>query len=309
MKSRIKIGTRGSKLALIQANLVKTIIKQKFIDSTINLKIIKTKGDKILNSPLSQIGDKGLFTKELEDGLIKKEIDIAIHSLKDMPTELPDSLILGAVLKRGFVEDVLISRQGKCLNELGPKDTIATSSLRRKAQLLKFNPDFNIIDIRGNIDTRIKKMKTGYCDSIILAAAGIHRTGCENEITEYIKSDIMMPAACQGIIGMEIRKDDRFIINVLKKINHKETLISAHAERAFLKRLEGGCQVPIGCITSINGEKFNITGIISNLEGNKVIKKSRNGTLKTAVEISAKLAKSIFDDGGEDILNEIRAGN
>ncbi len=313
MGKSIKIGTRGSKLALVQAEIVKTGLKELFKDLNIELIIIKTKGDKILDSPLSQIGDKGLFIKELEEALLKKEIDMAVHSLKDMPADLPDSLVLGAVLKRGEVRDVLITNHGKFLNELTSEDTIATSSLRRKAQLLKYNPNLKIIDIRGNIDTRLKKMKLGLCDAIVLAGAGMERLGYDNEITEYLNPEIIMPAICQGIIGIEIRKDDKPILNLINSINHKETNICAYAERALLKKLQGGCQIPVGCISSIDKNKsdknyFQITGAVFDLEGKLMVKKNLSGTSETTIETSIQLANLILQDGGNIILKDIRAG-
>ena len=311
MKTSIKIGTRGSKLALVQAEMVKTCL-EKIPDITADLIIIKTKGDRILNSPLSSIGDKGLFITELEQALISKEIDIAVHSLKDMPTDMPDSLTIGGVLKRNDVRDVLVSRDGGKLKNLGFGKTIATSSLRRRAQLLKFNPEFSIIDIRGNIDTRIKKMKNGYCDALVQAGAGIKRVGLEKEITEYLEPEIMLPAVCQGIIGMEIRKDDKYIKQITEQMSHPESYLMALAERAFLKEMQGGCQVPIGCITSLSGNLFQITGAVLDLNGTVIIKEKSSCSLdsildiETAIDTSVHLAELILQHGGEKILRSIR---
>lgn len=303
---KIKVGTRGSKLALIQAENVRNILKNSFPGLDVELEIIKTKGDKILNSPLSRINDRGLFTKDLEKALIKKEIDVAVHSLKDLPTELPENLTLGAVLKRGEVSDVIISKNNRKLKELTASDIFGTSSLRRKAQLLHYNKDFKIINIRGNVDTRLRKMEEGYCDVLVLAGAGILRAGYEEKIIEYIDPDIIMPSVCQGIIGIENRKDDDYTSGILKQINHNNTYISALAERAFLKTIEGGCQVPCGCVTSIRGNIFSIKGLISDLDGNEVIKRGLSGVLESADKIAEELGLQILNEGGRKILDNIR---
>lgn len=309
MKKIIRIGTRGSRLAIAQTELVKNELEKIFQDINITIKIIKTKGDKILDSPLSKIDDKGLFIKDLEEELINGEIDLAVHSLKDLPTELPEQLCLSAVLKRGEVRDVIISKNAGSLEEIKPGTTIATSSLRRRAQLLKYNPGLNIIDIRGNIDTRLEKMKTGYCDAIILAGAGIERLGYKREITEYISPEIILPAVCQGIIGIETRKADTAISGIVDHINNKAAFTAAAAERAFLKALEGGCQIPVGCITSVNENEFYITGAIFDLEGRKTIKKSLASNPEKSEETAVELALSILGDGGKKILDSIRTGH
>ncbi len=305
-KDIIKIGTRGSKLAIFQAEQVKKSIEKLFLDFDVELKIIKTKGDKILDVSLDKIGDKGLFTKELETALLKNEIDIAVHSLKDLPTALPDGLVLGGVMKRDEVRDVLISKNGKKLNELSGNDIIATSSLRRKAQLLNYNHNFKITDIRGNVDTRLKKMEEGYCTALVIAGAGVIRLGLENKITEFIRPDIMLPAVSQGIIAIECREDDGFIMETLKKISHKETMIVAKAERSFLKTLEGGCQIPVACYTSVVRDVFKITGYISDLKGETVLKKGLAGSFSEAETIAVRLANIMLNYGGRNILEEMR---
>jgi hydroxymethylbilane synthase len=310
LKNRcIKIGTRGSKLALIQAKAVKNVLERIFPDLFTDLVIIKTKGDKIIHSPLSRINDKGLFTKNLESALIKKEIDLAVHSLKDLPTELPEDLTLGGVLKRGEVRDVLISNKGRKLAQLTNSDTIGTSSVRRRSLLLSYNRDFRVINIRGNVDTRLRKMGERYCDARILAGAGIIRSGYREKITEYIDPEVIMPSVCQGIIGIENRKDDDFISHVLNQINHTETYLLALAERTFLRTIEGGCQVPCGCITSINEDTFFIKGFISDLDGTTVIKKSSFGPIDTADEIAEELGRLILSAGGREVLECIRGKN
>jgi len=302
----VRIGTRGSKLALIQAEKVKNVLKENFFDLDFELVIIKTRGDKILSLPLSSINDKGLFTRDLEKALIKKEIDVAVHSLKDLPTEFPEGLFLGGVLKRGEVRDVIISKDNRKLEELTGSDVIGTSSLRRKALLLHCKKGLSIINIRGNVDTRLRKMDEGYCDVLILAGAGIERTGYREKITEYIDPEIIMPSVCQGIIGIENRIGDDFTSAILKQINHENTFISASAERTFLKVIEGGCQVPCGCISSIRNTTFSIKGLISDLDGEEIIKKSLSGPVEKADEMAEGLAALILNAGGRKILADIR---
>lgn len=302
----IKIGTRGSQLALYQANKVKEAIEKNFLNLTAEIVIIHTKGDKILDVSLSKIGDKGLFTKELELAILNNEVDMAVHSLKDLPTFFPKGLKLGAVLKRGEVRDALVSKEGKTLNQLGPNDVIATSSLRRKAQLLAYNPDLKIIDIRGNMNTRITKMDNGHCDAMIMAAVGLQRLGLDERITEIIDTEIMLPAVSQGAIGIEIRENDTVNEDIMNGINHHETMVITNAERAFLKSMEGGCQIPIGCYTTNNGDDFSFTGLVTDLEGKRYIKLSLNGKIDEAETIALEVSKQMATKGAKEILEEIR---
>ena len=308
MTGLIRIGTRGSKLALVQAERVKNVLRERFTGLKIETVVIKTKGDKILDSPLAKIGEKGLFIKEIEDALLRKEIDLAVHSLKDLPADLPGGLILGAVLKRDEVRDALISKNGKRLIELREEDTIATSSLRRKAQILNYNCNLALVDIRGNIDTRLNKMQEGHCTALVLAACGLERAGLREKITEYLDPEIMLPAAGQGIIGIEIRKDDE-LSEIVNRINHEATYRSAIAERAFLRKLEGGCQVPSGCLTAVRDRSCAITGLIADLEGKTVIRKKITGPLEDFTMLAEKLAEAILREGGATILAAIRDGN
>ena len=305
----IKIGTRGSKLALYQAFLVQEELQKHYPDTTFTIEIIKTKGDQILDVALSKIGDKGLFTKEMENALFSHEIDMAVHSLKDLPTGFPEGAKLGAVLKRGDIRDALISLDGRKIKDLTPNDIIATSSLRRKAQLLRINPNFRIIEIRGNVNTRIRKMQEGYCDVLVMAAAGLQRLEMEEYISELFDPELMIPACSQGAIAVEIRDNDPSVEALLIKINHKETFLATEAERTFLGTLEGGCQIPVGSYTSIDGDKFRITGFISSIDGTKFLKETAEGELGNAVYLSAKLAKKLYNNGGAEILKEIRIEN
>ena len=305
----IKIGTRGSKLALYQAFLVQEELQKKFPETTFILEIIKTKGDQILDVALSKIGDKGLFTKEMETALFNGEIDMAVHSLKDLPTKFPEGAKLGAVLKRGDIRDALISLDGRKIKDLTSNDVIATSSLRRKAQLLRINKDFKIIEIRGNVNTRIRKMQEGYCDVMVMAGAGLQRLEMGEYISELFDPEIMIPACSQGAIAVEIRENDPDTETLLLKINHDMSLLATQAERAFLGTLEGGCQIPVGSYTIIEGDNFKITGFISSIDGTKFIKDSVEGDISQAVYLSAKLAKSLYNLGGAEILKEIRNEN
>lgn len=304
--TKIKIGTRGSQLALYQAKRLKSELENYFPDTDFEIVIIKTKGDKILDVALSKIGDKGLFTKEIENALLEKQIDMAVHSLKDLPTVLPKGLKLGAVLERGEFRDALVSLNGKKLNSLTENDVIATSSLRRKAQLLKINPNFKIIDIRGNVNTRIEKMKNGYCTAMLMAAAGLQRLGMDEYISEILPEEILMPAVSQGIIAIESRINDTGTDVFLQKINHESSYHSALAERKFLNVLEGGCQIPLGCYTELTNDFFKIHGFISKPDGSDYISGNRSGKPEQAVEIAEQLAKSFLERGAFKIVEFIR---
>jgi hydroxymethylbilane synthase len=303
----IKIGTRGSKLALWQAEQTRKNLRAAFPDLTFETAIIKTKGDLILDVPLPAIGDKGLFTKEIENALLSGEIDLAVHSLKDLPTDLPDGLAIGGMLPRGEVRDILISREGRKLTEMTAGDRIATSSLRRKAQLLHFNPALTIIDIRGNIDTRIQKMKDGYCDALIMAGAGIIRLAYQDQITAFLDPSVILPAVSQGAVAIEIREDDETVMRLINAIADEDTWLTTMAERAFLRTLEGGCQVPVGCYCERNDDQLKITGILASLDGKELIKRSVNCLPEEASEKAIELAWEIIDHGGQTILQQIRS--
>src|ERR1035437_3284068 len=305
-KNIIRIGTRGSKLALYQAYLVKDELQKHYPDIEFTIDIIKTKGDKILDVALSKIGDKGLFTKEIEEALFNGEIDMAVHSLKDLPTRFPDGAKLGAVLQRGEIRDGLISTNNRKISDLTSNDIIATSSLRRKAQLLRINRDFKIVEIRGNVNTRIRKMEDGYCDVMVMAAIGLQRLEMGNYVSDLFDPELMIPACSQGAIAVEIRENDPNTEEIISKINDKESLLAIDAERAFLRTLEGGCQIPVGSYTWTDGNKFHITGFISSIDGTTYLKDSAEGDIDQAVYLSVKLAKNLYDRGGREILKAIR---
>ncbi|MDD2799339.1 MAG: hydroxymethylbilane synthase [Bacteroidales bacterium] len=307
MTQIIRIGTRGSQLALYQAEKVKSLLEKAHPELTVEIVIIKTKGDKILDVSLSKIGDKGLFTKEIENALLDNSVDIAVHSLKDLPTTLPEGLKLGAVLERGEYRDALVSRQGKKLADLGAGDVVATSSLRRQAGLLQVSPEVTLKDIRGNVNTRLKRMEEGYCDAMIMAAAGLQRLGLDRYITEIIEPNQITPAVSQGIIAIEIRENDLETEEILSKINHPDTLLSAIAERAFLAHLQGGCQVPVGCYSSRKGSEMELHGFVASVDGKRSIKQSIKGEAEDARMLGIALANSMISEGADKILDEIRS--
>jgi hydroxymethylbilane synthase len=262
---RLRLGTRGSKLAQWQAQAVAERLKACHPGLQVEIVIIKTVGDKILDVALSRIGDKGLFTKELEKALLEGDIDIAVHSLKDLPSQLGEGLRLSAVLHREHPGDVLISRRGVKYHEIPAGGVLGTSSLRRTAQIKALRPDLQVVDIRGNVETRIKKMEEQNLDGIILAYAGVKRLGLEHLITEQLSFDTMLPATGQGAIAIETRDPDPQIDNLLAPINHMETFIEIQAERAFLGKMEGGCQVPIGSLAKYKGSVIELKGLASSI--------------------------------------------
>ncbi|NPA68319.1 MAG: hydroxymethylbilane synthase [Chlorobi bacterium] len=310
MIKNIKIGTRGSRLALYQANKTKNEILKHFPSLNAEIIVIRSKGDMILDTSLSKIGDKGLFTKELEEALLRKEIDIAVHSLKDLPTILPENLEISAVLKRGEVRDALVSIKDITVEDLKHKKiTVATSSLRRRAQLLLLNPDLNIVDIRGNVDTRLRKLEEGCCDAVIMAATGLQRLNLDSYIKEIIDPSVIIPAVSQGAIAVESVKNNDEIKEIIAKINHETTQKITAAERIFLGKLEGGCQIPIACRTVINNDEFTMFGFMSFPDGTKSIKSEISGKLSEINQGAEKLADYFISKNSFALLEEIRNFN
>ena len=343
MKPKITIGTRSSKLALWQAINVKEELQKHYPDLEINLKEIRTKGDHITDVALSKVGGKGLFTKEIEDELLKGEIDLAAHSLKDLPTKLPDGLKIGAILKREDPHDVFIckasdklklpsvvsltgsdllasldasrsgpdkpdkSSQCNSLDKLLPGSRIGTSSLRRIAQLKAIRPDLEYIDLRGNLDTRIRKLEEGHYDAIVLAYAGVKRLGFHTLITEHFRPTEILPAVGQGALAIEIRENDKEIEKLISKLNHNETFLISVCERSFLETLQGGCQIPIGAYSEIEDGKITLHGIIASLDGKKMVRDKKEGMLEINVckKTGIDLAHRLLQNGGEAILQEI----
>lgn len=274
-------------------------------DLHVRLVKIKTTGDKIQNAPLTKIGGKGLFVKEIEEALLQKRIDLAVHSVKDIPTEFPKGLHLSAITKREDPRDVLISRDGKTLRDLPQNARIGTSSLRRQAQLLHFRSDLELIPLRGNLDTRLKKLKLKNLDAIILAFAGVKRLGFEEEITEIIPPEISLPAIGQGALGIETRRDDHTVEAQIRFLNDRDSSIAITAERAFLQKLEGGCQVPIAAFARVVGTTLQIDGLIGTIDGKKLIRHHIEGSTEEAESLGVELAAILSDKGGKEILDEI----
>lgn len=302
MKKHIVIGTRGSQLALWQANFIKSEIERLFPELDVELNIIKTTGDRITDRPLAMVGGKGLFVKEIETALLNKDIDLAVHSMKDMPGELPDGLTIGAIPERENPFDVLISKDNKKLSEYQPGAKIGTSSLRRSSQILHVRPDVKIESIRGNLDTRIKKLEAGDYDAIVLAAAGLRRLGQEDVITEYLDETVMTPAVGQGALCIETRENDEDIALIMEKLDHAETNVCVTGERAFLKQIEGSCHIPVACFGKIVGEGVQLTAVVASEDGQDVIKESMISSLNEIEKNGQTLADRILDKGGKKIL-------
>jgi hydroxymethylbilane synthase len=306
MNVPIKIGTRGSKLALWQAGWVKSILEKKIPPTPIELVII-TQGDKILDVPLAKVGGKGLFVKEIEQALLARRIDVAVHSMKDMPADIPQGLCIGAIPERENPLDVFISRNGAGFNELAWGSVIGTSSLRRGAQLRHLRPDLIIRPLRGNLDTRINRLETENLDAIVLAAAGVKRLGLENRVTEYLEPDIMLPAIGQGALCIEIRKDDPAIGPLLAALDHAPTRAAVAGERAFLNRLEGGCQVPIAGHGRISENQFILTGLVAEVDGSRVIKGEKSGPPDSPETRGIELAEELLARGADKILKKLKS--
>jgi hydroxymethylbilane synthase len=305
MKYTLRIGTRGSQLALWQANWVRQTIESQHSQLSVEIRIIKTRGDKILDVPLAKIGGKGLFVKEIEEALQNGDIDIAVHSMKDMPGDIPPGLCIGAVPERENPFDVLISRGGLCLKNLRQGACIGTSSLRRSAQLLHVRPDLNIAPLRGNLDTRLKKLDSSDLDGIILAAAGVRRLGLEDRITEYFGDDLLLPAAGQGALCIEIRRDDDLTAAAVTGLDHSPTRQVVLGERVFLHRLEGGCQVPIAAHGKTDGATICLQGLVASIDGRCIIRDSVSGPETQAESIGVQLAERLLSNGADHLLAEL----
>ncbi|WP_017304120.1 hydroxymethylbilane synthase [Spirulina subsalsa] len=306
----IRIASRKSQLALVQTYWVRDQLQQQFPDHTFEVEMMSTQGDKILDVALSKIGDKGLFTKELEVGLLNKTADFAVHSLKDLPTRLPEGLMLGCVTERVDPADALVVAQqhkDKQLETLPPGTVVGTSSLRRLAQLRYHFPHLEFKDIRGNLNTRLAKLDNGEYDAIILAVAGLERLGMGDRIHQVIPAEISLHAVGQGALGIECREGDTEILAILQAISHTPTTARALAERAFLRELEGGCQVPIGVNTEITGENLTLTGMVASLDGQRLIKDEVTGLASDAEQLGINLAHQLKEQGAQEILAEIFA--
>ncbi|MBW2218745.1 MAG: hydroxymethylbilane synthase [Deltaproteobacteria bacterium] len=307
-KKEITIGTRGSRLALWQANHIKSALSEKDPSVSIKIKIVKTKGDKILDVPLAAVGGKGLFVKEIEEALLDGRIDIAVHSMKDMPAEIPEGLCIGCVPEREDPGDVLISKNDVPFSRLNRKARIGTSSLRRAAQLRHARPDIAIVSLRGNIDTRIKKLDTEKLDAVILAYAGVRRMNYESRVSERFDYSVMLPAVGQGALCIEIRENDSLIKPLAAMLDHEETHSVVKGERAFLHRLEGSCQVPVAAVGKIVKNIFTIEGLVADLEGKTIIRDSCSGPADDPEKTGVVLAEKLLDMGAGDILKNLTTG-
>ena len=302
----VRIGTRGSPLALWQAKWVEQSLSHAYPQLSISLVRIRTKGDKLVDVSLAKVGGKGLFVKEIEEGLLAGRIDLAIHSMKDVPVHLPKGLHIQCIPQREDPGDVLISRNHLTLEELPRGAKIGTSSLRRRAQLLSHRPDLTIVPLRGNVDTRLRKLKTMDLDAIVLAAAGVKRMKLEERISQSISPEVCLPAIGQGALGIETRVDNGEVNQHLSILDDEPSHVSVRAERAFLGRLGGGCQVPIAALGTISaGGTLVLKGLVGTLDGRKLIKGAIEGEMGRAEELGTALAENLLSRGADEILREI----
>jgi hydroxymethylbilane synthase len=301
----IRIGTRGSKLALTQSEWVKKQLERRHSGIRVDLVKIKTTGDKILDVPLSKVGGKGLFVKEIEEALLENRVDVAVHSMKDVPAQLPEDLMLSTFPPREDPSDALISGDQQSLDQLPKGAKVGTSSLRRGAQLLHFRPDLKLVPLRGNVDTRLNKLKSENLQAIILATAGLNRLGLSNVITQTIPIHQLLPAVGQGALGLEVRRGDQGTIDLLDFLNHEETQTAVTAERAFLKTLEGGCQAPIAGFARINGGVLSFEGLLAELDGSKIYKETVTGRRDEAEAIGIEAAQTLLASGGGNVLRRL----
>lgn len=305
MRNDIIVGTRSSKLALWQADYVIRRLREQYPGIQVERRLMTTKGDKILDAPLAKIGGKGLFTKELEMEMLAGGIDIAVHSLKDMPTEVPEGLVITAITKRFDPGDAVVSPQYRTLAALPPGARVGTSSLRRRAQLLAARPDLTILDLRGNVNTRLKKLDAGEYDAIILASAGLKRLGFADRITDVLPAAMCLPAVGQGALAIETRADDAALRASLAFLQDEDTVRCARAERSFLRRVEGGCQVPVGVYASPEEAGLRVEAVIASLDGRRLYRDHLSGAWADAEALGKELADKLLAAGGLAIMHEL----
>lgn len=304
-RTSLVIGTRGSQLAIWQAEWVQARLQELAPHLSIRLERIQTSGDKILDVPLAKIGGKALFVKEIEEALLRKDIDLAVHSMKDVPSVLPEGLAIHCVPQREDPRDALLSRDGQLFQDLPPSANVGTSSLRRQSQFLAQRPDLSIHMLRGNLDTRVRKLREGQFDAIVLAAAGLKRLGWTDRITECLPANVSLPAVGQGALGIEGRTDDAFIENLLTPLNDSPSRHAVVAERAFLGRLEGGCQVPIAGHATVEETTLTLRGLVASVDGQQVIRDVISGHVGEAEALGTALAERLLNAGGDKILSDI----
>lgn len=307
MSEPILIGSRGSDLALWQANFVASRLRALFPEHHFEIKVIVTTGDHLMDVSLSKIGDKGLFTRQIETDLLSDGIDLAVHSLKDLQTTLPDGLKIGGVCEREMPNDVLVSRTAASLDDLPQNAKIATGSLRRQSQLMNWRPTLKVQGIRGNVPTRLQKFDGSDLDGMVLAYAGMKRLGSVERVTQIIPTDLMLPAVGQGAIAVEIRQNDPGIETMIAKLDHPETRIAVTAERAFLRELEGGCQVPIGALAVMDGDELRLDGFVGSLDGSVCFRESAQGRADDAEATGVRLAEAMIARGARELLSSVRA--
>lgn len=302
-----RIGTRASRLALWQANFVAARLRPILGDRPVVLVEISTSGDQVRDVPLAQLGGQGAFTKEIQRALLKNTIDAAVHSLKDLPTEPVEGLLLAAVPPRGPTADVLISQRYRTLGHLPTGATVATSSLRRRAQLLHRRPDLKVVSIRGNVETRLRKLENDSLDAIVLALAGLERLGLRGEVTEILDSEWMLPAIGQGALGLECRADDKRSLAAVRQLDDEPTHQAVRAERALLHTLGGGCQIPVGAVCSVVGHSLSLRGVVLDPDGRQRIEGSSAGSASLAEDLGRDLALDLLNRGAKDLLRAHQA--
>ena len=307
MTRSVRIGTRGSPLALVQSRWVEAQLRSLHPDLATELIIIKTTGDKLKDVPLAQVGGKGLFIKEIEEALLAGEVDLAVHSLKDMPAEMPPGCALGAVPLREDCRDAFISQRHASLGDIPAGGRVGTGSLRRKVQVLHHRPDLEVVHLRGNVETRLRKLETEGLDAIILAAAGLKRLGLGHVPREFLSEEEMLPAIAQGALGLEVRAADAAMLELLNPLNHVPSQVAVTAERAFLGRLEGGCLVPVAALGRLENGALSLDALISDLEGRRYLRDRLTGPPGEAAAMGRRLAEMLLDRGGREILEEIFA--
>lgn len=302
---KIRIATRKSPLALWQANFVKQNLLLAHKDLTVELIPMVTQGDIILDSPLSKIGGKGLFVKQLEQAILNNEADIAVHSIKDIPAQFPEGLMLATICQRDEIRDAFVANKYASLNDLPESAIVGTSSLRRQCQLRSHFPHLIIKDLRGNVGTRLNKLDDEQYDAIILASVGLKRLSLEHRITQYIDTDLMLPAVGQGAIGIESRTDDKQILDIISVLDDKKSRACIQAERAMNNALQGGCQVPIAGYCRLNNDELMLQGLVGRVDGSKIIKQQITGFINEAESLGEKLAKQLLNQGADLILTEL----
>ena len=305
MKNQVVIGTRGSKLALWQADYIEKRLREEYPGLVVTQKRVTTKGDRILDVPLAKIGGKGLFTKELEEEMLSGGIDVAVHSLKDMPAKVPDGLVIAAVTKRLDPGDALVSNRFSSFAELPQGARVGTSSLRRRAQLLCARLDLVMLDLRGNVNTRLRKLDEGEYDAIVLAVAGLKRLGFADRIRQVLPQTMVLPAVGQGALAVETRADDAEMRAMLAFLRDDDTVCCAEAERSFLARVEGGCQVPVGVYATAAADGLKVEAVIASLDGRRSYRGEMKGARKDAAALGTALAEKLLAEGGAEILQEL----